>query len=213
MIRRNLPLLVPLPADGSGSLRDVELESATDEGRAGDPRDDDDGTLRLGQNAIRTCSRIRPVHPVQHAVPPSARARRDTAHGTHAGRRWMGPRSGHVPGGGDGTFAGRLGLSAHPGRVLSRHRRPGARIESRASPRFRWALAALACAPHARRSRASEAVITTVPIRDRYARARVEMVAAVNADRERNGQSPVTSIRWPASLRRRTRRKWRRADG
>jgi len=33
--------------------------------------------------------------------------------------------------------------------------------------------------------------VTTVPIRDRYARARVEMVAAVNADRARHGRPPV----------------------
>lgn len=53
------------------------------------------------------------------------------------------------------------------------------------------ALAALACAAPRPSPPASEAVITTVPIRDRYARARVEMVAAVNTDRERNGRSPV----------------------
>lgn len=33
--------------------------------------------------------------------------------------------------------------------------------------------------------------VSTAPIRDRYARARVEMVAAVNADRERHGRPPV----------------------
>jgi uncharacterized protein YkwD len=52
------------------------------------------------------------------------------------------------------------------------------------------ALAALACAtPYA--SPSPEAGGTTVPIRDRYARARIEMVAAVNADRARDGQPPV----------------------
>lgn len=36
-----------------------------------------------------------------------------------------------------------------------------------------------------------DAGVTTVPIRDRYARARVQMVAAVNADRARHGRPPV----------------------
>lgn len=55
MIRRNLPMLVPLPADGSGSLRDVELESATDEGRALAIRvTTTTGRFVVAENAIRT---------------------------------------------------------------------------------------------------------------------------------------------------------------
>lgn len=52
------------------------------------------------------------------------------------------------------------------------------------------ALLALACAaPYA--SRPERPRTATVPIRDRYARARIEMVAAVNADRARHGLGPV----------------------
>ncbi|HEY7472108.1 MAG TPA: CAP domain-containing protein [Gemmatimonadota bacterium] len=53
------------------------------------------------------------------------------------------------------------------------------------------AVAALACAAAYAPRPAPDSGATTVPIRDRYARARVEMVAAVNADRMRSGRPPV----------------------
>lgn len=49
----------------------------------------------------------------------------------------------------------------------------------------------LACATPYPREPAPDAGVSTVPIRDRYARARVEMVAEVNADRARHGRPPV----------------------
>ena len=52
-------------------------------------------------------------------------------------------------------------------------------------------VAAIAACAAAAPAPSPEAGVSTVPIRDRYARARVEMVAAVNADRERHGLAPV----------------------
>jgi stage II sporulation protein D len=55
MIRRNLPMLVPLPAKGSGSLRDVELEATTEEGRAMAVRvTTTTGRFVVAENEIRT---------------------------------------------------------------------------------------------------------------------------------------------------------------
>jgi uncharacterized protein YkwD len=73
-----------------------------------------------------------------------------------------------------------------------RHR-ARARIARFPPPALLPALAAaiLACATPYSREPAPDAGVSTVPIRDRYARARVEMVAEVNADRARHGRQPV----------------------
>lgn len=52
-------------------------------------------------------------------------------------------------------------------------------------------LVALACALPRAPEPPPAAGVTTVPIRDRYARARIEMVDAVNADRARHGRPPI----------------------
>lgn len=55
MVRRNLPELVPLPADGPGTLVDMTLESTTAEGRALAVRvTTTTGRFIVGENAIRT---------------------------------------------------------------------------------------------------------------------------------------------------------------
>lgn len=52
-------------------------------------------------------------------------------------------------------------------------------------------LVVLACALPRAPEPPPAAGVTTVPIRDRYARARIEMVDAVNADRARHGRPPI----------------------
>lgn len=72
-------------------------------------------------------------------------------------------------------------------------RRALARLARVAAPASLSALAAtfLACAMPYSWEPAPDAGVSTVPIRDRYARARVELVAEVNADRARHGRPPV----------------------